>query len=82
MNEAGPTITVTNTGVEVAKATGVSESSVRRVISETKNIESVSCTSFSTPHKERPRKSPRRCQYVRNIEQQLMAREGQHYKIQ
>jgi hypothetical protein len=67
---------VKDIGVEVAKATGVSESSVRRIIRETKNIESGASTSFPTPHKERPRKSPRRCQHVRNIEQQLMAREG------
>ncbi|PNF36766.1 hypothetical protein B7P43_G11155, partial [Cryptotermes secundus] len=41
-----------------SKATGVSESSVRRIIRETKNTESGASTSFSTPHKERPRKSP------------------------
>jgi hypothetical protein len=58
MKEAGPTITVKNIGVEITKATGVSESSVRRIIRETKNIESGASTSFSTPHKERPRKSP------------------------
>jgi hypothetical protein len=51
MKEAGPTITVKNIGVEVAKATGVSESSVRRIIKETKNIESGASTSFSTPQK-------------------------------
>ena len=50
MKEAGPTITVKNIGVEVAKATGVSESSVRRIIRETKDIESGASTSFSTPH--------------------------------
>jgi hypothetical protein len=38
--------------------TGVSESSVRRITRETKNIESGASTSFSTPHKERPRKPP------------------------
>jgi hypothetical protein len=54
MKEAGPTITVKNIGVEVAKATGVSESSVRRKITETKHIESGASNSLSTPHKERP----------------------------
>jgi hypothetical protein len=34
MEEAGPTITVMNIGVELAKATGVSESNVRRIIRE------------------------------------------------
>jgi hypothetical protein len=51
MKEAGPTITVKNIGVEVVKATGVSESSVRRIIGETKDIESGASTFFSTPHK-------------------------------
>jgi hypothetical protein len=46
MTEAGPVITVKNIGVEVANATGVSESSVRRIIIEIKSIESRACTSF------------------------------------
>jgi hypothetical protein len=52
MKEAGPTITVKNIGVEVAKTTGVLESSVRRIIRETKDIESGASTSFLTPHKD------------------------------
>jgi hypothetical protein len=51
MKEAGPTTTVKNIRVEVAKATGLSESSVRWLITEAKNIESGASTSFSTPHK-------------------------------
>jgi hypothetical protein len=51
MKEAGPTITV-------AKATGVSESSVRIIIRKAKNIDSGASTSFLTPRKERPGKSP------------------------
>jgi hypothetical protein len=58
MKEAGPTITVKNIGVEIAKATGEWESSARRIIRETNSTESVASTSFSTPRKERPRNSP------------------------
>jgi hypothetical protein len=54
--------------VEVAKATGVSESSVRRIIRETKNIKSGASISFSTPHKERHRKSPHRWKFIPKVE--------------
>ena len=43
----------------VAEATGVSLSSVRRIKSELDALQSGESVSFTTPHKERPRRSPK-----------------------
>lgn len=51
--EAGSAINLKKIGERVAEATGVSESSVRRIIRETKKIDSGASTSFSTPGKQR-----------------------------
>ncbi|PSN45983.1 hypothetical protein C0J52_09776 [Blattella germanica] len=45
-----------NVGKQAAETAGILESSVQKVIRETKNVESGASVSFSTPHKERPRK--------------------------
>lgn len=52
-------IVIKNITKSIAEATGVSQRSVTRIISESKNIDSGASASFSTPHKQRPRKSPK-----------------------
>jgi hypothetical protein len=53
MKEAGPTIIVKN-----RSGSSKGNRCVRKIIKETKNTESGACTSFLTPLKESPRKSP------------------------
>lgn len=54
-----PIIPLSHTRERVLAVTGISKSTYTRVIRESRNIEAGEGTSFSTPHKQRVRKSPK-----------------------